>query len=65
MPVIPDLPLTQEALAETIVNFIFGWDTDIVEGFVNESFNNRSENIIVRTTPDKLLYSVSQPFHRK
>ena len=58
---VPNLPFPAETLAPSLTTFVFNLELSKIEEFVDQSFVDRMEDIVVLTSPDQLLYSGFEP----
>ena len=58
---VPNLPFPAETLAPSLTTLVFNLDLSKIEEFVDQSFVDRMEDIVVLTSPDQLLYSGFEP----
>ena len=58
---VPNLPFPAETLAASLTTLVFNLDLSKIEEFVDQSFVDRMEDIVVLTSPDQLLYSGFEP----
>ena len=58
---VPNLPFPAETLAPSLTTLVFNLELNKIEEFVDQSFVDRMEDIVVLTSPDQLLYSGFEP----
>lgn len=58
---VPNLPFPAETLAPSLTTLVFNLELSKIEEFVDQSFVDRMEDIVVLTSPDQLLYSGFEP----